>query len=90
MRITGHSLEKAIRNEFSGDILDGLLAILQCVTNKSEFFAQRLHKSMAGFGTNDNQLIRLVVTRCEIDMNDIKGAFQRLYSKPLKSWIKVS
>jgi len=26
-RITGHSLEKAIRNEFSGDIQEGLTAI---------------------------------------------------------------
>lgn len=44
---------------------------------------------MAGIGTNDTQLIRLVVTRCEIDLNDIKVAFERLYGKSLRSWIKV-
>ncbi|XP_031627215.1 annexin B11 isoform X2 [Contarinia nasturtii] len=87
-KMTGHGLEKAIKNEFSGDIMDGLIAILQCTTNKGEFFASRLHKSMAGIGTNDNQLIRLVVTRCEIDLNDIKVAFERLYGKSLRSWIK--
>ena len=86
--MTGHSLEKAIKNEFSGDIEDGLIAILQCTTNKAEFFASRLHKSMAGIGTNDNQLIRLIVTRCEVDLNDIKVAFERLYGKSLRSWIK--
>lgn len=88
-RMTGHTLEQAIRNEFSGDIMDGLIAILQCTTNKAEFFASRLHKSMAGIGTNDQQLIRLIVTRCEIDLNDIKAAFERLYGKSLRSWIKV-
>lgn len=87
--MTGHDLEKAIRSEFSGDIMDGLIAILQCTTNKAEFFASRLHKSMAGIGTNDQQLIRLVVTRCEIDLNDIKVAFERVYGKSLRSWIKV-
>lgn len=87
--MTGHSLRKAIENEFSGDIKDGLIAILQCTTNKAEFFAERLHKSMAGIGTNDRQLIRVIVTRCEVDLNDIKAAYERLFSKSLRSWIKV-
>lgn len=65
------------------------MAILQCTTNKHQFFASRLHKSMAGIGTNDNQLIRLIVTRCEIDLNDIKTAFEQKYGKSLRSWIKV-
>ncbi|TDG39577.1 hypothetical protein AWZ03_014003 [Drosophila navojoa] len=86
--ITGHSLEKAIKKEFSGDIMEGLIAIYKCVTNKAEYFASRLHKSMAGIGTNDKQLIRVIITRCEIDLADIKVAFERLYGKSLKSWIK--
>lgn len=110
--MTGHSLEKAIKKEFSGDIMEGLIAIYRCVTNKAEYFASRLHKSMAGIGTNDKQLIRVIITRCEvsskikhfqilnfcnsklsrfqIDMGEIKTAFERLYGKSLKSWIKVS
>lgn len=64
--MTGHSLEKAIKKEFSGDIMEGLIAIFRCVTNKAEYFASRLHKSMAGIGTNDKQLIRVVITRCEV------------------------
>lgn len=89
-QMTGHGLERAIQNEFSGDIMDGLIAILECTTNKAEFFAKRLHKSMAGFGTNDGQLIRIIVTRCEIDLADIKVAFERLFGKSLRSWIKVN
>lgn len=85
----GHGLDEAIKGEFSGDIRDGLLAIFQCTTNKVEFFASRLYKSMKGIGTNDKQLIRLIVTRSEIDLNDIKVAFERLYGKTLANWIKV-
>lgn len=65
-KMTGHTLEKAIRKEFSGDIMEGLIAIYKCVTKKTEYFASRLHKSMAGIGTNDKQLIRVVITRSEV------------------------
>lgn len=87
-KISGHSLVEAIEREFSGDIEDGLKAIVRCVTNKAEYFARRLKKSMAGMGTNDRQLVRLVVTRSEVDMHDIKIEFERLYGDTLRNWIK--
>lgn len=87
-KLTGNPLEKDIKREFSGDIEDALLAIIRVANNRPEFFARRLHKSMAGLGTNDRSLIRLCVTRCEIDMMDIKDEFQRHYGKSLKSFIK--
>lgn len=88
-QMTTHSLEEAIDKEFCGHIRDGLKAILQCSIDRTEFFASRLHKSMKGLGTNDQQLIRLIVSRSEIDLSDIKLTFERLYGKSLRSWIKV-
>ncbi|PNF31987.1 Annexin B9 [Cryptotermes secundus] len=86
-RLTGHDFEKAIKNEFSGDIEAGLLAIVKSVRNKAAFFAERLYESMAGMGTKDRALIRIMVTRCEVDMVDIKNAFQSKYGKTLESFI---
>lgn len=86
-RITGHSLVKAVKHEFSGDIEEGLLTILKCVENRPAYFAERLYKSMKGMGTDDRALVRLVVSRSEVDMADIKHAFQQAYGKTLGSFI---
>lgn len=89
-RITGHDIETAIKNEFSGDIQDGFLAIIRAIRNLPGFFAKQLHASMKGLGTRDRQLIRIVVTRCEIDMGDIKQHYLAQYGKTLADAISVS
>ncbi|XP_015438810.1 PREDICTED: annexin B11-like isoform X3 [Dufourea novaeangliae] len=85
--ITGHAIDNAIENEFSGDVKKGLLAIVKCVKNRPAFFAEQLYKSMKGLGTDDDRLIRLVVTRCEVDMGEIKEVFRQQYNESLEDFI---
>ncbi len=44
---------------------------------------------MAGSGTHDRSLIRIMVMRSERDMQDIKREFQSRFGKTLESFIKV-
>jgi len=86
--MAGHDIESAIKREFSGNVEKGFLAIAKVVKSKVDFFAEKLHDSMAGLGTNDKTLIRIIVSRSEIDLGDIKEAFEAKYGKSLESWVK--
>lgn len=86
--LKGKSLLKVIKKSFSGDEKTGMVHVFRCLNNKAEFFAHQLYQSMDGLGTNDEKLIRLIVTRCEIDMVEVKAAFNRLFGKSLKDFIK--
>lgn len=47
------------------------------------------HCLLQGAGTRDGTLIRNIVSRSEIDLNLIKGQFQKMYGKTLSSMIMV-
>ncbi|XP_044516841.1 annexin A4 [Gracilinanus agilis] len=87
-RISKKDIEQSIKSETSGSFEDALLAIVKCLRNKSAYFAERLYKSMKGLGTDDDTLIRIMVSRSEIDMLDIRECFKRNYGKSLYSFIK--
>lgn len=55
---------------------------LMLVLSKTNIF-QVLHKAMKGIGTNDTTLIRVIVTRTEIDMQFIRAEYRRKYGKSL-------
>lgn len=87
-KVAGRSIQSSIKREFSGDIERGLLAIANCAENRPAYFASRLKASMRGLGTNDDDLIRLVVGRAEIDMVEIKQEFLAANKKSLVKWIE--
>ena len=87
-KISKYDIEKSVEREMSGDLKNAMTTLVQCVRNTPGYFATKLYKSMKGLGTDDATLIRVVVTRCEVDMVVIKQEFQRQYQKTLASFIK--
>ncbi|XP_030838765.1 annexin A13-like isoform X2 [Strongylocentrotus purpuratus] len=66
---------------------DGFVAVVSICTDYVRFNATILHKAMSGVGTNDDTLIRVIVSRCEIDLENIKSEFQQMYGVSLRDWI---
>ncbi|XP_012513678.1 PREDICTED: annexin A6 [Propithecus coquereli] len=88
LRTTGKPIEASIRGELSGDFEKLMLAVVKCIRSTPEYFAERLFKAMKGLGTRDNTLIRIMVSRSELDMLDIREIFRTKYEKSLYSMIK--
>ena len=86
--LTGHTILQAISNEFSGDIKKLLTAVVYAVVSPSEFFATKVNKAVKGLGTNDKLLIRILVSRCEIDIPYIKQYYKQIYKKDMVEDIK--
>nr|XP_039267335.1 annexin A4-like isoform X1 [Styela clava] len=87
-KLAGRDITKTITSEFSTDLKDGLKAICEVATYPPDYFADRLYRSMKGAGTDDKTLIRVVVTRSEIDMIDIKKSFAEKHGKSLEKYIE--
>lgn len=81
-------IEKAIQKETSGKFERALLAFVKTVRNKPGYWAELLHESMKGLGTNNEDLIRILVSRSEIDLAQIKHQYLQLYGKTLHDAVK--
>lgn len=84
-RMSRRTIEQALHNEMSGDLLNGMIAVVKCVRNKNGYFSERLHNAMSDLGTIDSCLIRIIISRSEIDLRLIKEEYFRMYGKTLEA-----
>nr|XP_040032271.1 annexin A4-like [Gasterosteus aculeatus aculeatus]XP_040032272.1 annexin A4-like [Gasterosteus aculeatus aculeatus] len=86
-QMCGRDIEKSVCREMSGNLESGMVAVVKCIRNTPAYFAERLHNAMQGAGTKDTTLIRIMVTRSEVDMLDIRQAYVKAYGKSLYTHI---
>ncbi|XP_038616355.1 annexin A13 isoform X2 [Tachyglossus aculeatus] len=85
--LVGKDIEEAIKSETSGDLKTAYLTLVRCARDCPGYFAELLYESMKGAGTDEETLIRIVVTRAEVDLQAIKEKFQEVYQKSLADTI---
>ncbi|XP_060572316.1 annexin-B12-like [Ruditapes philippinarum] len=88
VKIAQADIRHAVDSETSGDYRRGLKAVAQSVMNRPKYFAERLMKAMKGLGTDEETLIRIVASRSEIDMVQIKAEFLEMTHKTLYRYIE--
>jgi hypothetical protein len=87
-KLTGHTILQAIDKEFSGFSKKTLRTIVYATLSPSEYFATRVHDAVKGLGTKDHLLIRVIVSRSEIDMPQIKQYYKQLFGKDMYEDVK--
>ena len=87
-KLTGHTILQAIDKEFSGDSKKTLRTIVYATLSPSEYFATRVHDAVKGLGTKDHLLIRVIVSRSEIDMPQIKQYYKQLFGTDMYEAVK--
>lgn len=66
------------------------LSIVECVSKPVAFLANRLQKALdRSAGLKPKTIVRIIVSRCEIDLADIKAEFERIANRKLLKAIEV-
>nr|XP_033780424.1 annexin A1-like [Geotrypetes seraphini] len=86
-RYSKHDMNKALDLELKGDIENCLTSIVKYASNKDAYFAEKFYLAMKGSGTRHKQLIRLLISHYEKDLNQIKQQYKRMYGVSLRQAI---
>uniref|UniRef100_G3PZR9 Annexin n=1 Tax=Gasterosteus aculeatus aculeatus TaxID=481459 RepID=G3PZR9_GASAC len=86
--ISKKTLQESIEGEMSGALEDLLVAVVKCVKNVPAYLAERIFKSMKGAGTDESTLTRILVSRSEIDLLDIRAEYKKLFGFTLYSQLE--
>uniref|UniRef100_A0A3B4ZFY4 Annexin n=1 Tax=Stegastes partitus TaxID=144197 RepID=A0A3B4ZFY4_9TELE len=87
-KLSGSDIEDSIKGETTGNLENLLVAVVKCARSVPEFFAEGLYKSMRRAGTDDDTLMRIMVSRSEVDMLDIRASFKKMYGASLYTTIQ--
>ncbi|XP_068608799.1 annexin A1-like [Brachionichthys hirsutus] len=82
--ISDNSLPVALSLELQGDIEDCLTDMVKSSWSPPAFFAERLHDAMKGHGTCEETLIRVLVSRSEVDLKKILQQYRLMYDKSVQ------
>uniref|UniRef100_A0A8C3G7N6 Annexin n=1 Tax=Cyclopterus lumpus TaxID=8103 RepID=A0A8C3G7N6_CYCLU len=83
--ISKKTLQESIESEMSGSMESLLVAVVKCVKNVPAYLAERLFRSMKGAGTTESTLTRIMVSRSEIDLLDIRAEYKKLFGSSIYS-----
>jgi annexin A7/11 len=88
-KISGRELLQVLHKELSGHLKKCIVTILEYSINPYEYYAQRLYSALKDhLTTDDRTLSRIIVSRCEIDLQNIKDVFLAGFQKTLQQAIQ--
>ncbi|GJN41489.1 hypothetical protein PR202_gn00871 [Eleusine coracana subsp. coracana] len=80
----GHRINKDLKADPKDEFLQTLRAVIRCFTCPERYFEKVARQAIAGLGTDENALTRVITTRAEVDLKLIAEAYQKRNSVPLE------
>ncbi|KAM5551880.1 annexin-like protein RJ4 [Rosa sericea] len=80
----GISISKALLDEEANDFQKALHTAIRCLNDPRKYFEKVLRNAIKRLGTDEDALTRVIVTRAERDLRDIKEVYYKKNSVPLE------
>lgn len=85
-KMMGFTILQGINNEYSGDLKKFLTTFVFALLSPSEYFASKMNKAISG--KNEKIILRILISRKEIDMEEIKQYYLQTYGKEMINDLK--
>ncbi|OVA12291.1 Annexin [Macleaya cordata] len=85
--IYGHEYTKSLKKETYGEFEDALRTVVKCMYTPSNYYAKMLHASIKGTITDKTVLTRVMISRAEIDLDEIQTVFKYKFGMELRNAI---
>ncbi|CAF0866559.1 unnamed protein product [Adineta ricciae] len=82
-------IEQTIQKNIAGHLYHTLIAIIRLIRNQARFFADELKKCLKNVKANEDDLNRIIVTRGEIDIAQIRVEYEKLTTYYLHDHIQL-
>ncbi|KAI4323528.1 hypothetical protein L6164_023125 [Bauhinia variegata] len=79
----GNKIEEDINKCGNGDLESLLNVVVWCIDCPAKYFAKIVRDSIVGFGTDEDSLTRVIVTRAETDMSEVRVEYEEMYKASL-------
>ncbi|XP_048586535.1 uncharacterized protein LOC5516017 isoform X2 [Nematostella vectensis] len=79
---------ETIDDELTGDYHDAVKAIVRCTRRPPLYFAESLNSALNGLRTDSSLVTRIIISRSEVDLADIKAVYKDTYGKTLATEVK--
>ncbi|XP_054846280.1 annexin A10 [Eublepharis macularius] len=86
--ISGQDIVDAITECYDGYFQELLVAIVLCMRDKASYFAYRLYNAIHELGFHNKTVIRILISRSERDLMNIRQRYKERYGKSLLHDIK--
>ncbi|XP_051142076.1 annexin-like protein RJ4 [Andrographis paniculata] len=80
----GISITKHLREDLSSEFLSALRTAIKCIDDPKKYFEKTIRHALKRAGTDEDALTRVVVTRAEKDLREIKDLYYKRNSVALE------